>query len=160
MALVNGTNGLRYASTPPRLDSSPSPWSLLRDVLVVKGSVEMMEGVRSVKKKPLQFARSVWTDKPQSPQGLKTVSLQYQQALKGSGTNFWKHPQGFFLAAPLGVCRTDFTATVTSVSENTGDASKTPKFIKLPCRNIKLELLMTQLTCVLFFCYLWLLWYL
>lgn len=47
-------------------------------------------------KKPLRFARSVWTDKPQSPQGLKTVSLQYQRALKGSGTNFWKHPRGFF----------------------------------------------------------------
>lgn len=47
-------------------------------------------------KKPLRFARSVWTDKPQSPRGLKTVSLQYQRALKGSGTNFWKHPRGFF----------------------------------------------------------------
>ena len=44
-----------------------------------------------------EFVHSVWTDKPQSPQGLKTVSLQYQRALKGSGTNFWKHPRGFFL---------------------------------------------------------------
>lgn len=68
-----------------------------------------------------EFVHSVWTDKPQSPQGLKTVSVQYQRALKGSGTNFWKHPRGFFLQLGrlLRVCRPDFTATVTSVNENT-----------------------------------------
>lgn len=160
MVLVNGTNGLLYASTPPRLDSSPSPCSPLRDVLVVKGSVVMMEGVRSVKKNLCDLLAVSGLTSHRVHEGLRLSHCSISERLRALARTSGNIPEDFFFAAPLRACRPDFTATVTSVSENAGDASKTPKFIKLPCRNIKLELLTTHFICILFFCCLWLLWYL